>query len=92
MKLKFSCPECKGSAELEMTDEEAQEIREKISEVGRSPTLIVNCENGHEILVTLYNTPDGLGIRDVVLPLRKDRDEDKPKSDMDWVSKTFGGK
>ncbi|MHA1772460.1 MAG: hypothetical protein ACTSYL_12825 [Candidatus Thorarchaeota archaeon] len=91
MKLHFSCPKCKGAAEIEMTDEEAAEVRDRIIEQGRSPTLIVKCENGHDLLVTLYNSADGLGIRDVVIPLHSGKDKSKPKSDFDWVSKAFGG-
>ncbi|RLI56603.1 MAG: hypothetical protein DRO93_11185 [Candidatus Thorarchaeota archaeon] len=91
MKLVFSCPECNGQAEVAMTDEEAERVRAQILKQGRSPTLIVRCENGHEILVTLYNTPDGLGIRDVVIPMRKDSEEGKPVSEIDWLKKAFGG-
>ncbi len=73
-----------------MTDQEENEVRQQIKSSGRSPTIIVQCQNGHDILVTLYNTPDGLGVRDVVIPLKKDTSE-KPVSEIDWVSKAFGG-
>lgn len=90
MKIVFSCPECRSPAEIEMTGEEEAEIKTKITSTGRSPTIIVRCKQGHELLVTLYNTPNGLGIRDVVVPLRKE-EESKPVSGLDWVSRAFGG-
>ncbi len=91
MDLHFSCPKCNGAAQISLTDEEVNDIQDHIKKQGRSPTLIVKCENGHELLVTLYNTGDGLGVRDVVIPLHSGDEESASTSDLDWVSKTFGG-
>ena len=98
MDILFKCPECKGKAIVQMTDEEAYDVKQRIQTEGRSPTLIVRCENHHELLVTLYNprTGEGLGVRDIVVPHRADKDEsksdDKKTSEIDWLSKAFGGK
>lgn len=78
-----------------MSEEEAVEIKERISKEGRSPTMIVRCENDHELLVTLYNLRDGkgLGVRDVVVPMKKDK-ETKSRtgsSELDWLTDAFGG-
>ena len=98
MDILFKCPECKGNALVQMTDEEANEVKQRIQTEGRSPTLIVRCENNHELLVTLYNprTGEGLGVRDIVVPHRADKDDsksdEKKPSEIDWLSKAFGGK
>ena len=98
MDILFKCPECKGNAKVHMTDEEASEVKQRIQKEGRSPTLIVRCENNHELLVTLYNprTGEGLGVRDIVVPHRSDTDnstsENKEASEIDWLTKAFGGK
>ncbi|TFG31247.1 hypothetical protein EU528_06635 [Candidatus Thorarchaeota archaeon] len=99
MDILFKCPECKGNALIQMTDEEADEVKQRIQTEGRSPTLIIRCENNHELLVTLYNprTGEGLGVRDIVVPLRSDKDNSVPKkekesSEIDWLTKAFGGK
>jgi hypothetical protein len=81
---------------VEMTDEEASTIQHRILQEGRSPTVIVRCENNHELLVTLYNlrTGDGLGVRDVVVPHRSAPSESTKKTgskEMDWLAKAFGG-
>jgi hypothetical protein len=98
MDILFKCPECKGNASIQMTDEEATEVKQRIQTDGRSPTLIVRCENNHELLVTLYNprSGEGLGVRDIVVPHRAEKkeskSEDKKKSEIDWLAKAFGGK
>ena len=98
MDILFKCPECKGRATITMSDDEATEIKQRIQSEGRSPTLIVNCENDHELLVTLSNprSGDGLGVRDVVVAQRAKKDsskeENKKTSEIDWLSKAFGGK
>ncbi|MGY5860217.1 MAG: hypothetical protein RTU63_12685 [Candidatus Thorarchaeota archaeon] len=97
MDILFQCPECKGKALVQMTDEEATEVKQRIQTEGRSPTLIVRCENNHELLVTLFNQRGGggLGVRDIVVPHRADKEESKPdekkSSEIDWLSKAFGG-
>jgi len=96
MEIAFKCPECRGHALVELTDEEVTEIRQQIAKQGRSPTLIVRCEKGHELLVTLSNirTGDGFCVRDVTVARRKEgrtgskSDETK---DVDWLIKAFGG-
>lgn len=81
-----------------MSDEDALGVKERIQTEGRSPTLIVRCENNHELLVTLYNlrSGDGLGVRDIVVPHRSDIDKseskDKDSKEVDWLTKAFGGK
>ena len=98
MDILFKCPECKGNAKVQMTEEEANEVKQRIQQEGRSPTLIVRCENNHELLVTLYNprTGEGLGVRDIVVPHRADVDnsksDKKESSEIDWLTKAFGGK
>ena len=97
MDILFQCPECKGKALVQMSDEEADEVKQRIQTEGRSPTLIVTCENDHELLVTLFNQRGGggLGVRDIVVPQRADKDEsksdEKKPSEIDWLSKAFGG-
>jgi len=88
MELPFSCPECKGQAMVRFTDDEAKKVRDRIVSEGRSPTIIVKCEKGHELLVTLYNSKDGLGIRDVLVPVRTGT---KKASEMEWIKSAFGG-
>lgn len=98
MDIRFQCPECKGNALVQMSDEDALGVKERIQTEGRSPTLIVRCENNHELLVTLYNlrSGDGLGVRDIVVPHRSDIDKseskDKDSKEVDWLTKAFGGK
>ena len=98
MEIRFQCPECKGNALVHMSDEDAIGVKERIQSEGRSPTLIVRCENNHELLVTLYNlrSGDGLGVRDIVVPHRSDTDKseskDKDSKEVDWLTKAFGGK
>jgi len=98
MEIRFQCPECKSNASVQMSDEDAIRVKERIQNEGRSPTLIVRCENNHELLVTLYNlrTGDGLGIRDIVVPHRaapdKSETKDKDSKEIDWLAKAFGGK
>lgn len=79
-----------------MSDEEAGQIKERIRSEGRSPTLIVRCENNHELLVTLYNprTGDSLGVRDIVVPHRSASGDSSKKTgskEVDWLAKAFGG-
>jgi hypothetical protein len=98
MEIRFKCPECKGNAIVQMSDAEAHSIKERIQSEGRSPTLIIRCENSHELLVTLYNLREGegLGVRDIVVPHRSDNGKTESKSkdekEIDWLTKAFGGK
>jgi len=100
MEILFKCPECKANALVQMSDADAHKVKERILNEGRSPTLIIRCENNHELLVTLYNlrSGDGLGVRDVVVPHRSAKDnsdsndENKDKKEVDWLTKAFGGK
>ena len=98
MEILFKCPECKGNALIEMSDEEADAVKQRIQNEGRSPTLIVRCVNNHELLVTLYNlrSGEGLGVRDIVVPHRSDKESPEPKGkdskEIDWLTKAFGGK
>jgi len=98
MDILFKCPECKGNAIVQISDKEAEEVKQRIQNEGRSPTLIVRCENNHELLVTLFNQRDGkgLGIRDVVVPHRSGKPaSESTKEDskeLDWLTKAFGGK
>ncbi len=81
-----------------MSDADAEGVKQRIKNEGRSPTLIVRCENNHELLVTLYNlrSGDGLGVRDIVVPHRSDTGKteatDKDSKEIDWLAKAFGGK
>ena len=52
MEIRFQYPECKGNAIVQMSDEDATGVKERIQNEGRSPTLIVRCENNNELLVT----------------------------------------
>ena len=96
MDIRFQCPDCKGAAVVILTDDEASDIRERIRSEGRSPTLIVKCENDHELLVTLYNlrSGDGLGVRDIVVPHKAQISESEKSSgsrEVDWLTRAFGG-
>jgi hypothetical protein len=97
MSIPFKCPACGGKAIVELTSDEEQDIKNRILEDGRSPTLIVRCENDHELLVTLFNlrSGEGLGVRDVIVPHRSDSgsengNESEP-DETDWLAKAFGG-
>ena len=98
MEILFKCPECKGNAVVSMTDDEANTVKMRIKEEGRSPTLIVRCENNHELLVTLFNQRDGsgLGVRDIIVPQRTEPEKKKSieegSKEIDWLTKAFGGK
>ncbi|MBD3408347.1 MAG: hypothetical protein GF411_19645 [Candidatus Lokiarchaeota archaeon] len=95
MDITFKCPECQGQTTIKLSDEEAESIKQRIKDEGRSPTMIANCENGHELLVTLYNQRGGkgLGVRDVVVPMKK-KEEPKKRTgskELDWLTDAFGG-
>jgi len=94
MELAFSCPKCSSGAIINLDDAEVKIIQETIIEKGRSPTMISKCENGHELLVTLYFRDGELGVRDVVMPIeaRASENPKEPPSELDWVRDTFGGK
>ncbi|MFW9769137.1 MAG: hypothetical protein ACFFF9_10955 [Candidatus Thorarchaeota archaeon] len=98
MEILFRCPECKGNALVQISDDEAEAVKHRIQNEGRSPTLIVRCINNHELLVTLYNlrNGEGLGIRDIVVPHRSEKESTKSKDEgskeIDWLTKAFGGK
>ena len=90
MQFVFSCPECSSGAKIVLDENEVESIKSAIREKGRSPTLISSCENGHELLVTLYFRDDELGIRDVLVPLETStKKNDKPK-EIDWLRSAFG--
>ncbi|MBD3157388.1 MAG: hypothetical protein GF309_01245 [Candidatus Lokiarchaeota archaeon] len=77
-----------------MDDPEAEAVKKRIADEGRSPTMIVNCSDGHELLITLYMNGGKLAVRDVVVPMRaedEDTGDDKSSSEIDWLKKTFGG-
>lgn len=90
MEIVFKCPSCKGNASVKMTEEEAEEIKQRILDDGRSPTLVIHCENNHELIVTLYNlrTGEGLGVRDIVVAHGS---KEEKTDEVDWLSKAFGG-
>jgi hypothetical protein len=98
MDILFKCPECKGNALVQLSDEEAENVKQRIQNEGRSPTLIIRCENDHELLVTLFNQRGGggLGVRDIIVPQRADKSSSEEKKDgskeIDWLAKAFGGK
>lgn len=93
MQIVFSCPECKGKASMDISEDEVRDVKERIAKDGRSPTMIVACENGHDLLVTLYNVGDGLGVRDVVVAMKKTESASGKEevSEIDWLKKAFGG-
>jgi hypothetical protein len=94
MQLKFSCPECSSGASIVLKDDEVESIKKTILEKGRSPTLLAKCDDGHELLVTLYIKNGTLGVRDVVVPIEAGK-PGKPKKgrprEIDWVRDAFGG-
>jgi len=94
MELTFSCPKCSSGAIINLDDVEVKNIQEMIIKQGRSPTMISKCENGHELLITLYFRDGELGVRDVVMPIEAKASENskEPPSELDWVRDTFGGK
>ena len=90
MQLVFSCPKCSSEAKIVLDEAEVESVKKAIVEEGRSPTLLSKCNNGHDLIVTLYFRDDELGIRDVAMPLDPGKDDEKP-SEFDWVKRTFGG-
>jgi hypothetical protein len=95
MQLVFSCPECSSGAVIDLSEEEVEAIKKTILENGRSPTLLSTCENGHELIVTLYFRDDKLGVRDIAVPIgngrKKKEPEKKLSGELDWVKDVFGG-
>ncbi len=92
MNLVFSCPKCSAAGEVRFSDEDIEQIRKAILENGRSPTVISRCENGHEVIITLYLRDDKLGIRDIATPLDTGtQGEEKKMGELDWLRKAFGG-
>ncbi len=90
----MKCPKCSANATIQLSDTEVVAIRNRITVEGRSPTVIVKCESGHELLVTLYNlrNGEGLGVRDIVVPVQTDTGKDDSDSkEVDWLAKAFGG-
>lgn len=95
MELTFSCPECSSGAVINLDDEEVENIKKTIVDKGRSPTLLSRCENGHELLVTLYFRDDELGVRDIAVPIgtgkqEKKEPDEKLSGELDWVKDVFG--
>lgn len=91
MELAFSCPKCSSPTKITLRDDEIENIKVQIKEAGRSPILIARCENGHDLLVTLYFRNDELGIRDVMVSIDVKNKETKTISEIDWLRSTFGG-
>ncbi len=91
MELAFSCPKCSSPAKITLSNDEVESIKKQIKNEGRSPTLIAKCENGHELLVTLYFRNEELGIRDVMVPIDINGNEKSKVSEIDWLRSTFGG-
>lgn len=91
MRIPVTCPECTADAVIELDAQESEEIKKKILSGGRSPTLIATCEKGHQILVTLYFRNNEFGVRDVMVPIRADKKEQKEVSEIDWIGDAFGG-
>jgi len=79
---------------MTLKDDEVESIKKSIVDKGRSPTLLTQCDNGHELLVTLYIKNGTLGIRDVVVAVEAGK-FDKPRKgrqrEIDWVRGAFGG-
>ncbi|MGV9169008.1 MAG: hypothetical protein ACOC38_03605 [Promethearchaeia archaeon] len=74
--------------------DEPEAVKERIAEEGRSPTMIVNCSQGHELLITLYINGGKLAVRDVVVPMRAENEninEKESSSEIGWLKKAFGG-
>ena len=94
MELAVRCPECSSGAVIALDEEEVANIKKTIVEKGRSPTLLSKCDNGHELLVTLYFRDDELGVRDVAVPIGTGKEEKKPRKELsgelDWVKDVFG--
>jgi hypothetical protein len=95
MELSFSCPECSSGAIINLSEDEVENIKKTIVEKGRSPTLLSRCENGHELLVTLYFRDDELGVRDIAVPIGTGKEEKKKpekelSGELDWVKDVFG--
>ncbi len=94
MQLVLSCPECKSGAVVELDENEVEAIKKTIKEKGRSPTVLTTCENGHELIVTLYFRDDELGVRDIAVPMGKTQEAKKPEKklsgELDWVKDIFG--
>ena len=94
LQIVFQCPECNKSVKMKMKKGEAEDIKKRISAEGRSPTMIVKCPQGHELLVTLYIKEGELAARDIVVPMKiKTKKDDKKKapSEIDWLKDAFGG-
>ncbi len=89
MEISLTCPKCSKGTTLSLSDEEANEVKAKILSGGRSPTLLATCPGGHELIITLYFRNNEFGVRDVVMPMRAE--ENGEVSEIDWVSKAFGG-
>jgi hypothetical protein len=91
LQLVFKCPICSSGADLDIDDEQIESIKKAILDHGRSPTLLSKCDDGHELLVTLYFRDDELGIRDVAVPLDPNGEKKEKPTELDWVRSTFGG-
>ncbi len=93
MQIVISCPECNSSAIIDLNSEDMDSVKKTIKDRGRSPTLLTTCDNGHELLVTLYFRDGELGVRDVAVPMGTAGKEEKPKKlsgELDWVRDVFG--
>jgi hypothetical protein len=79
---------------IDLDEDEIESIKRTIKEKGRSPTVLATCENGHELIVTLYFRDNELGVRDIAVPMGKSQDEKKPEKklsgELDWVKDVFG--
>jgi len=95
MNLTVTCPECSKNATLSLNEKQEDDVKNKIRSQGRSPTLITECSQGHELLVTLYFRGSELAVRDVIVAYVPDSEagkQQKAKSEIDWVKHAFGGR
>ncbi len=93
MNLKITCPECDSDATLSLSEEQQNDVKNKIRSEGRSPTLITECSQGHELLITLYFRGSNLSVRDVIVAYKtqpEEHDSDESPSEIDWVKQAFG--
>lgn len=94
MNVTITCPECHNDAMLLLSEKQENDVMNKIRSEGRSPTLITECSEGHELLITLYFRGSQLAVRDVIVAYKagsKDNNSKVSKSEIDWVKRAFGG-
>jgi hypothetical protein len=77
-----------------LNEKQEHDVKNRIRSEGRSPTLIAECSEGHELLITLYFRGSELAVRDVIVAYKAGLDENNSKvskSEIDWVRHAFGG-